>query len=122
MSTSRNALLASLLWLVMGLLILIPAPLAWLARLFSTVCKHFPVLAVFGRLMPSRPLLILLLLVVTVVAVSLVAAAREVIAAFRLTRELHRLEVPAPRAVAVTARRLGLEGRLTYVAISTSVA
>jgi beta-lactamase regulating signal transducer with metallopeptidase domain len=122
MNTSRNTLFASLLWLGLGLLILIPAPLAWLVRLFRAVCKQIPALAVLERAMPPRPLLILLLLGGTVVAVSLVAAAREVIGAHRLTRELHRLEVPAPRTVTAAARRLGIEGRLTYVAISTSVA
>lgn len=122
MSTSRSTLLASLLWLALGLLILIPAPLIWLARIFHSVCKHVPVLAVLGRTMPPRPLLILLLLVGTVVGVSLVAATRELIGAWRLSGELRRLEAPAPPAVAAAARRLGIESRLTYLAISTSVA
>jgi Zn-dependent protease with chaperone function len=122
MSTSRNTLLASLLWLVLGLLILIPAPLIWLTRLFHSVCKHVPVLAVLGRTMPPRPLLILLLLGGIVIGVSLVAATRELIGAWRLSGELRRLEAPAPSAVAAAAHRLGIESRLTYLAISTSVA
>lgn len=122
MRPSRNALLASLLWLVLGSLVLVPAPLSWLARLFQAVCKHVPVLAVLGRVMPPRPLLILLLLVGTVIGVSLVAAGRELIGAYRLSRELRRLEATPPRAVAAAARRLGIEARLTYLAISTSVA
>jgi beta-lactamase regulating signal transducer with metallopeptidase domain len=122
MRTSRNTLLASSLWFVLGLLVLIPAPLVWLARLFQAAGKQVPVLSVLGRAMPPRPLLLLLLLVGTVVAVSLVAATRELIGAFRLSRELRRFEVPAPPAVAAAARRLGLESRLTYLAISTSVA
>jgi len=122
MGTSRNGLLASLLWLVLGGLVLVPVPLGWFARFFQAVCKQIPALSLLGRAMPPRPLLILLLLVGTVVGVSAVAASRELIGAFRLTRELRRVEAPAPPAVAAAARRLGLESRLTYLAISTSVA
>jgi Zn-dependent protease with chaperone function len=122
MSTSRNALPASLLWLVLGGLVLVPMPLGWFARFFQAVCKQIPVLSVLGRAMPPRPLLILLLLVGTVIGVSLVAASRELTGAFRLSRELRRFEAPAPPAVAAAARRLGIESRLTYLAISTSVA
>src|SRR3954454_4640488 len=122
MGTSRNGLLASLLWLVLGGLVLVPVPLGWVARVFPALCKQIPALSLLGRAMPSRPLLILLLLVGTVVGVSLVAASRELIGAFRLSRELRRLEASPPEAVAVAARRLGMESRLTYLAISTSVA
>src|SRR4051812_4110970 len=122
MNTSRNALPASLLWLVLGGLVLVPVPLGWFARFFQAVCKQIPALSVIGRAMPPRPLLIILLLIGTVIGVTLVAASREVIGTFRLSRELRRFEAPTPPEVATTARRLGLGSRLTYVAISTSLA
>src|SRR3954453_13846454 len=122
MGTSRNGLLASLLWLVLGGLVFVPVPLGWFAGFFQAVCKQIPVLSVLGRAMPPRPLLILLLLVGTVIGVSLVAASRELVGAFHLRRELRAFEAPAPPAVAAAARRLGIESRLTYLAISTSVA
>src|SRR5262245_46444815 len=119
LAPARNAWLASLLWLGLGLLILIPGPLAWMARLFREFCAHFPVLAMLGRVVPPRPLLVLLLLGGTVVAVSIAAGTRELIGALRLARELRRLAAPAPPAVKAASRRLGLEQRLTYVAIET---
>ncbi|MGH2616626.1 MAG: M56 family metallopeptidase [Thermomicrobiales bacterium] len=116
MDDRQFSLPASLLWVGVALLSLVPAPLAPVARLYHALCTPFPALAVLGGLIPPLPLALLLLLLGIIVGVGLVTGIRELLGALCVARGLDRLAAPAPSRLGNASRRLGLEHRLTYLA------
>ena len=114
--------LAALLWLTVALLAFFPAPLVPVAALYHALCVTFPALAVLGNLLPPLPLALLLLLLGIVFIVALVTGVRGLIGTRCVVRGLDHLAAPMPHRVTTLARNLGVDGRLTYLAMSAPAA
>jgi Zn-dependent protease with chaperone function len=121
-SLHRRLLSSALFWLGVALLTVFPDPLAPIARLYHALCAPFPALAVLGRLLPPRPLALLLLLGGIVLAVAVVTGMRELIRMIRIQRHITAQGSPLPPRLEMTARDLRLEGRLAYTATPTPAA
>ena len=99
-----------------GLFAALPGLLVPLARGFQDVCARYPILAILTRHLPPLPAVLLLALAGSVVAGGALAAASTAIRSWRFNRRLDRQARPVPARLTRAAARLGLVGRLTYLA------
>jgi Zn-dependent protease with chaperone function len=111
----RDVLGAALLWSVIFLLAVFPAPLMPIAWLYHALCVPIPALAVLGRLMPPLSLSLGVVLVVVIVGASLITGVRELLATHKVAHVIAHLSTPLPQRLGNVARALAIEERLTYL-------
>jgi Zn-dependent protease with chaperone function len=93
-----------------------PGPLIPLARVYRDLCARQPALAVLTGHLPPLPLALLALLAALALLQGAQAGLTGGAATVRYNRQLRRQAVPLPPRLTALGARLGLSGRLTYLA------